>query len=199
MKLQSDPAALDTVPVVTFHRCEKRILNFRWWTDIPSTDPYTYHHNSAKDLQSHHILHFADITLHSRQFINSLYIVEAMLSTVARGYRGRAVVSLSARVPVFADATKRTMADVEVEHARAQWKTYGNLDSYVPGKHHVLTFNKISPIGLKQFPSSSYEIFASGGDASASTKHNAHAILLRSHKLQESEVAHTVRAIARYV
>lgn len=122
-----------------------------------------------------------------------------MLSTVARGYRGRAVVSLSARVPVFADATKRSMADVEVEHARAQWKTYGNLDSYVPGKHHVLTFNKISPIGLKQFPSSSYEIFASGGDASASTKHNAHAILLRSHKLQESEVAHTVRAIARYV
>ena len=121
-----------------------------------------------------------------------------MLSTVARGYRGRAVASLSSQVLVNISA-KRTIADVEVEHARAQWKTYGNLDSYVPGKHHILTFNKISPIGLKQFPSSSYEIFASGGDASASTKNNAHALLLRSHKLQESEVAHTVRAIARYV
>jgi D-3-phosphoglycerate dehydrogenase / 2-oxoglutarate reductase len=114
-----------------------------------------------------------------------------MLSTATRGYRGRAVASLSSQV--FVDTTKRTMADVEVEHARAPWKTYGNLDSYVPGKHHILTFNKISPIGLKQFPSSSYEIFAE------STKSNAHAILLRSHKLQESDVAHTVRAIARYV
>lgn len=120
-----------------------------------------------------------------------------MLTIVARGYRGRAVATLSSQMPVFVDTTKRTMADVEVEHARAQWKTYGNLDSYVPGKHHILTFNKISPIGLKQFPSSSYEIFSSGGDASESTKSNAHAILLRSHKLQESEVAHTVRAIAR--
>jgi D-3-phosphoglycerate dehydrogenase / 2-oxoglutarate reductase len=92
------------------------------------------------------------------------------------------------------------MADVEVEHARAPWKTYGNLDSYVPGKHHILTFNKISPIGLKQFPSSSYEIFASGGDAASEpSKSNAHAILLRSHKLQESDVAYTVRAIARSV
>jgi D-3-phosphoglycerate dehydrogenase / 2-oxoglutarate reductase len=121
-----------------------------------------------------------------------------MLTIVARGYRGRAVATLSSQTPVFVDTTKRTMADVEVEHARAQWKTYGNLDSYIPGKHHILTFNKISPIGLKQFPSSSYEIFSSGGDASESTKSNAHAILLRSHKLQESEVAHTVRAIARY-
>jgi D-3-phosphoglycerate dehydrogenase / 2-oxoglutarate reductase len=91
------------------------------------------------------------------------------------------------------------MADVEVEHVRGQWKTYGNLDSYVPGKHHILTFNKISPIGLKQFPSASYEIFAAGSDTEAAAKSNAHAILLRSHKLQESEVAHTVRAIARYV
>jgi D-3-phosphoglycerate dehydrogenase len=122
-----------------------------------------------------------------------------MLSIVARGYRGRTAMTLSSQVPVFIDTTKRSMADVEVEHARAQWKTYGNLDSYVPGKHHILTFNKISPIGLKQFPSSSYEIFPSGGDASEHTKNNAHAILLRSHKLQESEVAHTVRAIARCV
>ena len=122
-----------------------------------------------------------------------------MLSIAARGYRGRAVSILSSQAPIYVGTSKRAMADVEVEHARAQWKTYGNLDSYVPGKHHILTFNKISPIGLKQFPSSSYEIFASGGENAENTKSNAHAILLRSHKLQESEVAHTVRAIARYV
>lgn len=91
----------------------------------------------------------------------------------------------------------RSFADVEVDHVRAQWKTYGNLDSYTPGKHHILTFNKISPIGLQRFPSTSYEIFA--GDTEAGSKSNAHAILLRSHKLKEEEVAHTVRAIARYV
>lgn len=124
-----------------------------------------------------------------------------MLSTVvaSRGYRSRAVASLfTSSQPHVATTTKRHLADVvEVEHARAQWKTYGNLDSYVPGKHHILTFNKISPIGLKQFPSTSYDIFAAAavGDA----KPNAHAILLRSHKLEESDVAHTVRAIARYV
>lgn len=127
-----------------------------------------------------------------------------MLSVIAlRGCRSRAVnvISLSSAKSVALQQygmthTKRTMmADVEVEHARAPWKTYGNLDSYVPGKHHILTFNKISPIGLKQFPSSSYEIFAGGDDAAQ--KSSAHAILLRSHKLQESEVVHTVRAIAR--
>jgi D-3-phosphoglycerate dehydrogenase / 2-oxoglutarate reductase len=91
--------------------------------------------------------------------------------------------------------SRRTFADVEVDHARAQWKTYGNLDAYTPGKHHILTFNKISPIGLQKFPSSFYEIFA--GDTEAGSKSNAHAILLRSHKLKEEEVAHTVRAIAR--
>lgn len=86
----------------------------------------------------------------------------------------------------------RSMSSIEVEHARGQWKTYGNLDSYTPGKHHILTFNKISPVGLQQFPSSGYEIFS--GDSASS---NAHAILLRSHKLKEEEVPHTVRAIAR--
>lgn len=85
--------------------------------------------------------------------------------------------------------------DIEVEHARGQWKTYGNLESYKPGKHHILTFNKISPIGLQHFPAADYSIFA--GDGEAGVKSNAHAILLRSHKLQEQQVPHTVRAIAR--
>ena len=96
-------------------------------------------------------------------------------------------------LPRIAGATTRTFADVEVEHVRSQWKTYGNLGEYTPGKHHILTFNKISPVGLATFPSDAYDVFDS------STPSNAHAILLRSHKLQESDVPLTVRAIARYV
>lgn len=88
-------------------------------------------------------------------------------------------------------ATSATLADVSVEHGRGAWKTYGDIDSYKPGKFQVKTYNKISPDGLKKFPESQYEIRE--GDSAA----NAHAILLRSHKLQEEEVPHTVRAIAR--
>ena len=91
--------------------------------------------------------------------------------------------------------TVRTFADVEVEHARGDWKTYGNLDSYKPGNFHIMTFNKISPLGLTRFPSDKYYVVA--GDGEDSSKSNAHAILLRSHKLQENQVPHTVRAIAR--
>ena len=46
--------------------------------------------------------------------------------------------------------------------------------------------------GLARFPSDRYEVSPSAWEAS-----NAHAVLLRSHKLQESEVDVTVRAIAR--
>jgi D-3-phosphoglycerate dehydrogenase len=91
--------------------------------------------------------------------------------------------------PSVKGARRSFAADVNVEHVRSQWKTYGNLQHYVPGKYHIKTFNKISPEGLKRFPSESYDV---SPDAA-----NAHAILLRSHKLKEEEVPHTVRAIAR--
>jgi hypothetical protein len=81
---------------------------------------------------------------------------------------------------------------VEVEHGRGQWKTYGDVSSYKPGKHQIKCFNKISPVGLSQFPTDQYDIRPDGKEAA-----NAHAILLRSHKLQEQDVPKTVRAIAR--
>lgn len=87
----------------------------------------------------------------------------------------------------------RHFADVQVEHARGQWKTYGNLGAYQPGKHHIRTYDKISSVGLTVFKQEAYDIFT---DEIAC---NPHAILLRSYKLKESEVPHTVRAIARYV
>jgi len=86
----------------------------------------------------------------------------------------------------------RGLADIHVEHGRGQWQTYGNVDNYNQGKYQIKTFNKISPVGLSRFPSDEYDVRT--GDAEAA---NAHAILLRSHKLQEAEVPTTVRAIAR--
>ena len=71
-----------------------------------------------------------------------------------------------------------------------EWKTYGTLESYTPGKFLIQTFNKISTKGLKRFDDETYDI-------SSEDTQNAHAILLRSHKLQEEEVGHSVRAIAR--
>jgi len=87
----------------------------------------------------------------------------------------------------------RSFADIQVEHGRGQWKTYGDVGNYNPGNYQIKTFNKISAAGLARFPLDSYEIRTQDEEAA-----NAHAILLRSHKLQEHEVAHTVRAIARY-
>jgi len=78
--------------------------------------------------------------------------------------------------------------ELEISHYKEEWKTYGNIANYTPGKFVIQTFNKISQKGLKRFDEDSYEVESEG---------NAHAILLRSHKLQEDEVLHTVRAIAR--
>lgn len=84
--------------------------------------------------------------------------------------------------------------NVEVEHGRGEWKTYGDLSNYQQGKHQIKTFNKISPVGLSRFPRDGYDV-RTGDDEAA----NAHSILLRSHKLQEEDVPNTVRAIARCV
>mmetsp|Transcript_13409 Transcript_13409/g.27751 ORF Transcript_13409/g.27751 Transcript_13409/m.27751 type:complete len:476 (+) Transcript_13409:93-1520(+) len=90
-------------------------------------------------------------------------------------------------------AAARTMSgNVEVEHGRGEWQTYGDLDNYEQGKYQIKTFNKISPVGLARFQKDNYDV-RTGDDEAA----NAHAILLRSHKLQETDVPTTVRAIAR--
>ena len=84
--------------------------------------------------------------------------------------------------------------NVDIESFRGEWKTYGDVSNFQPGKFVVQTFNKISPVGLKQFGDELYEVKAGDGDEKTG---NPHAILLRSHKLQEEEVPLTVRAIAR--
>jgi len=81
---------------------------------------------------------------------------------------------------------------IEVEHGRGDWKTYGDIDNFQQGKYQIKTFNKVSPVGLARFHKDEYDV-RTGDDEAA----NAHAILLRSHKLQEDDVPNTVRAIAR--
>lgn len=93
---------------------------------------------------------------------------------------------------ISAPAIRQKSSLAAVEHGRGEWKTYGDLSNYKQGKYQVKTFNKISPIGLARFPGDAYDVRT--GDAEAA---NAHAILLRSHKLQEEDVPKTVRAIAR--
>lgn len=113
----------------------------------------------------------------------------ATRSSALRSYR--ASKARNAFIPIARTLTQ-TPVPVSVEHGRGQWKTYGDLDNYKPGKFQIQTFNKISRKGLSRFSDEVYDVRKEGDDAS-----NAHAILLRSHKLQEDEVKHTVRAIAR--
>lgn len=62
-------------------------------------------------------------------------------------------------------------------------------------KFIVKTFNKISPLGLARFNPNHYTIAPS--ESETAKEGVAHAILLRSHKLQESDVPIMCRAIAR--
>jgi len=85
-----------------------------------------------------------------------------------------------------------TTIPVEVDHYISGWNIEDIDDFTKHGKYQVQTFNKISEKGLEKFPSDLYDIKPNEWET-----RNAHAILLRSHKLQESEVDVSVRAIAR--
>eukprot|EP00545_Synedropsis_sp_CCMP1620_P004959 CAMPEP_0119008304 /NCGR_PEP_ID=MMETSP1176-20130426/3598_1 /TAXON_ID=265551 /ORGANISM="Synedropsis recta cf, Strain CCMP1620" /LENGTH=466 /DNA_ID=CAMNT_0006960613 /DNA_START=51 /DNA_END=1447 /DNA_ORIENTATION=+ len=110
------------------------------------------------------------------------------MNMLARNITQRLPRNLSAVIA----STRRTFADIQVEHGRGDWQTFGDIEKYTPGKFQIKTINKISPVGLKEFPDDSYDVRTGEMDAS-----NAHAILLRSHKLQEDDIPKTCRAIAR--
>jgi len=82
---------------------------------------------------------------------------------------------------------------VDYDHFTSGWGTDDNEDHRRPGKYVMQTFNKISPRGLAVFPKELYDIIP----AEEANGRPAHAMMLRSHKLQEAEVGHAVRAIAR--
>jgi D-isomer specific 2-hydroxyacid dehydrogenase, catalytic domain/D-isomer specific 2-hydroxyacid dehydrogenase, NAD binding domain len=81
---------------------------------------------------------------------------------------------------------------VDIEHYTEGWNVQDISDFTKKGQYTIYTFNKISPKGLGRFPDEYYNI-----QAADTASGPAHAILLRSHKLQEGEVDVSVRAIAR--
>mmetsp|Transcript_10219 Transcript_10219/g.14917 ORF Transcript_10219/g.14917 Transcript_10219/m.14917 type:complete len:486 (-) Transcript_10219:57-1514(-) len=105
---------------------------------------------------------------------------------------GRLAAGKAAAAATISTTSRCEFADVQVEHGRGKWMTYGDVENYKPGKFQIKTFNKISPLGLARFDPEDYDVRS--GDSEAA---NAHAILLRSYKLQEDEVPKTCRAIAR--
>jgi D-3-phosphoglycerate dehydrogenase len=81
---------------------------------------------------------------------------------------------------------------IDVDHYSSGWNIQDIGEFTQTGKYQIQTFNKISEKGLARFPTNRFEV--KGNDWETN---NAHAILLRSHKLQESEIDVSVRAIAR--
>jgi len=81
---------------------------------------------------------------------------------------------------------------VDVDHYNSGWNIKDIGEFSQTGKYQIQTFNKISEKGLARFPTDRFEV--KGNDWETN---NAHAILLRSHKLQEDEIDVSVRAIAR--
>lgn len=102
------------------------------------------------------------------------------------------------KMPVLAVTTRTSMLPAGVRAIQAS-APVGDMvvplgldhgSSSEPGQFKVKTFNKISAPGLSRFPAASY-------DVSGDHENNEHAILLRSHKLQLTDVSPSCRAIAR--
>jgi D-3-phosphoglycerate dehydrogenase len=96
------------------------------------------------------------------------------------------------KLPFVARCLTGGKIPVDVDHYTSGWHIKDISDFTKAGKFQIQTFNKISEKGLGRFNSDLYEVKDSEWEP-----YNANAILLRSHKLQESEVDVSVRAIAR--
>ena len=80
----------------------------------------------------------------------------------------------------------------EAEAAAAAAAGDGDDDASGP-KFTIGTFNALSAAGMATFPTNKYEFTAMADNPNA----EAHGIVLRSHKLDSSEVPQSVRAVAR--
>lgn len=117
----------------------------------------------------------------------------ALLSACSNATPTAPLASLASRfLSSASDSDWEGPIPLDVEHYTSGWNVTDVEDFIKPGKYCVQTFNKISPVGLGRFPEKFYQV-----DARENASGPAHAILLRSHKLQESEVDVSVRAIAR--
>ncbi|CAJ1959211.1 unnamed protein product [Cylindrotheca closterium] len=106
--------------------------------------------------------------------------------------RSRAFASKAAQ---FKNLRFYTGPTIEYEHLTSGWTNVKDLEEFKrqDGKYSLQTFNKISPQGLATYPKELFDVEAYD-DAKGRP---AHALMLRSHKIQEEEVATSVRCIAR--
>lgn len=121
-----------------------------------------------------------------------------------RGSRG-ARVQRRGRGPTRARAFGPTDADeiemLEIMLAKAKERKEAEdappmaaaAGDYTGPAFNVLTFNAISPVGLSRFPAGRYAV----SDDTDALEGDPMAIMLRSHQLQEAEVAPSTRCIAR--
>ncbi len=80
----------------------------------------------------------------------------------------------------------------QVDHFVSGWDE--NVEKYKDAdKYCTQTFNKISQVGLSVFSKDLYDVLPN----ESADGRPAHALMLRSHKLQEEEILPSVRAIAR--
>jgi len=107
-------------------------------------------------------------------------------SLVVRKYARRSVNASSLRF-----MSDWSPIPIDVEHYTSGWNIEDIDDFKEKGNYNIHTYNKISSKGLDRFPEH-YTI-----SPAESSKNPGHALLMRSHKLQESEVSVSVRAIAR--
>jgi len=114
-----------------------------------------------------------------------------MATTVSFAVRRTAAALRKLPTASGARCVSGTAIPIDVDHYSSGWKIEDIDDFSTASKYRIQTFNKISEKGLGRF-TSEYDVGSNAWEAS-----NAHAILLRSHKLQESEVDVTIRAIAR--
>jgi D-3-phosphoglycerate dehydrogenase len=77
--------------------------------------------------------------------------------------------------------------------APAEASSSSDGGEYSGASFNIQTFNAISPVGLDRYEKGKYKVSPDVGEL----ENNPMAIMLRSHKLQEEEVAATVRCIAR--
>jgi hypothetical protein len=189
-----------------FVRCARRLSSSYHYLFSPSSiSTHTHTHTHIQLSIFHTRIHHTRLRKpHQPQQYHSIMLASLLrtttptrlvyrsVKTVPRAVSGNATRATTVAF-VHTTASVQAADNVQVEHGRGQWKTYGDVENYKPGRYQIGTFNSISPVGLARFPPEEYDI-RPGAEAA-----NAHALLLRSHKLQESEVPHTVRAIARYV
>jgi hypothetical protein len=83
---------------------------------------------------------------------------------------------------------------VDFDHYTSGWPNVEDLAEFKQReKYELQTFNKISPRGLATYPKDVYNVIP----YEMAEGNPGHALMLRSHKLQEEQVGPSVRCIAR--